>query len=310
MRAVSLGADWVTRAAWGLSAAVHAGAVAAALGWGEPATTPVPQVIAVSVVALSPAAGPGGEVLAEDTAAGAPPGERSSAEAPDLPSTPETLARPEAAAPPPFVAEARRDPPAPPPAMATAQPEDAAPAGPDPTAAAPAREDAAPPTAVLLPVPLQKPSPPVDMSAAPPSAPAPASAAARPADVAPAAGSPPQTALPARPAAPESARSGSGAGSSGAVERAGPSIAGISNPAPSYPMTSRMRGEEGTVVLEIAVSATGTVTSVRVVESSGHPRLDRAAAEAVRHWRFAPARIGDRPIDAVIRHPVIFRLDR
>jgi protein TonB len=50
-----------------------------------------------------------------------------------------------------------------------------------------------------------------------------------------------------------------------------------------------MNGEHGTVVLMIHVSPAGSTAGVDVVRSSGYVLLDRAAQEAVMHWRFLPA---------------------
>jgi protein TonB len=57
---------------------------------------------------------------------------------------------------------------------------------------------------------------------------------------------------------------------------------------PSYPIESRRRHEQGTVVLLVALQANGRVQDVSVYKSSGSPRLDQAAREAVRRWRWAP----------------------
>ena len=59
---------------------------------------------------------------------------------------------------------------------------------------------------------------------------------------------------------------------------------------PPYPPTSRRLQEQGVVTLELQVLADGSVGGVRIQASSGHPRLDRAAAqEASQRWRFLPA---------------------
>lgn len=83
----------------------------------------------------------------------------------------------------------------------------------------------------------------------------------------------------------------------------------LHNPAPAYPNGSRRRGEQGRVVLRVQVHADGSAGAVDVAESSGHERLDAAARETVRGWRFAPARRGDSPVDSWLRVPVVFRLD-
>jgi TonB family protein len=63
----------------------------------------------------------------------------------------------------------------------------------------------------------------------------------------------------------------------------------LDNPKPAYPMLARRRGLEGTVRLEVRVSAEGIPTAVKVRESAGHEALDEAAMTAVWHWRFVPA---------------------
>jgi protein TonB len=73
---------------------------------------------------------------------------------------------------------------------------------------------------------------------------------------------------------------------------------------------SQRLGEEGRVMLRVYVAPDGTASEVQVRESSGWPRLDRAAHEAVERWKFAPAREGDRAIGAWVVVPVNFSLIR
>jgi len=83
----------------------------------------------------------------------------------------------------------------------------------------------------------------------------------------------------------------------------------LSNPAPSYPRISRRRGEEGRVVLRVRVLGDGSAGAIEVAERSGHPRLDDAARDAVRSWRFVPARRGDTTVDSWLHVPIVFRLE-
>ncbi|NMF97305.1 energy transducer TonB [Aromatoleum toluolicum] len=83
----------------------------------------------------------------------------------------------------------------------------------------------------------------------------------------------------------------------------------LDNPAPQYPKLSRRRGEQGKVTLRVRVRADGRAEAVEIAHSSGHPRLDDAALETVRSWRFVPARQGDTPIDSSLLVPIAFRLD-
>ncbi len=84
----------------------------------------------------------------------------------------------------------------------------------------------------------------------------------------------------------------------------------LDNPAPSYPPLSRRAGEQGRVLLRVHVTADGLADDVQVRESSGFARLDTAAQETVRRWRFVPARQGDRQVAAWVIVPINFALAR
>ena len=84
----------------------------------------------------------------------------------------------------------------------------------------------------------------------------------------------------------------------------------LNNPPPPYPPMSRRLGEEGRVIVRVALDALGKVVEVGLERSSGHRRLDRAAVDAVRAWRFEPARSGGRAVAASVLVPVDFRLEQ
>lgn len=64
---------------------------------------------------------------------------------------------------------------------------------------------------------------------------------------------------------------------------------------PRYPETARRQGIAGEVVLRVVVEDDGAVGDVDVV--AGAPAgLTEAAAEAVRAWRYEPARVDGRPV--------------
>jgi len=83
----------------------------------------------------------------------------------------------------------------------------------------------------------------------------------------------------------------------------------LHNPPPVYPPASRRLGEQGRVVLRVLVSADGQPEQVEVRTSSGSVRLDTAALDAVRRWKFVPAKQGDRPVAARVLVPISFRLE-
>lgn len=82
----------------------------------------------------------------------------------------------------------------------------------------------------------------------------------------------------------------------------------LDNPAPAYPPLSRRVGEHGRVLLRVQVDAGGLPSHVEIGSSSGSPRLDQAALEAVRRWKFVPATRGDKAVSAQVLVPVQFSL--
>jgi TonB family protein len=75
-----------------------------------------------------------------------------------------------------------------------------------------------------------------------------------------------------------------------------------------YPESEKAAGTQASVVLQIAISATGTVSDARVIESAG-PAFDQAALEAVRGFVFEPAEIDDKPAPIRInyRYQFVFK---
>ncbi|MBB5019223.1 protein TonB [Chitinivorax tropicus] len=86
------------------------------------------------------------------------------------------------------------------------------------------------------------------------------------------------------------------------------SAAYLSNPKPAYPPLSLELQEQGTVMVRAQVSEKGLPISVEVSSSSGFPRLDKAALEAVRRWKFVPAKRGEEPIVGSVLIPLKFNL--
>lgn len=55
----------------------------------------------------------------------------------------------------------------------------------------------------------------------------------------------------------------------------------------SFPMRSQLRGQQGTVFIDVTIGEQGEPAGVRVIESSGYRLLDRAAARsALERWTF------------------------
>lgn len=84
----------------------------------------------------------------------------------------------------------------------------------------------------------------------------------------------------------------------------------LDNPAPDYPHLSRRLKESGTVLLRVLVSAEGRPGQIELNQSSGYVRLDQAAIEAVRQWRFVAAKQGEQAVSAWVIVPINFQLDQ
>ena len=80
-----------------------------------------------------------------------------------------------------------------------------------------------------------------------------------------------------------------------------------SGPAPSYPSSAKESGIEADVPLDIVVDESGRVTDVRATKHLGYG-LDESAAQAIRGYRFTPAKRGGRAVKVRMRWTVVFRL--
>jgi len=118
----------------------------------------------------------------------------------------------------------------------------------------------------------------------------------------------PPVALPAP--VDDSRGAGTGGGTGGGPYRPG---SGIEPPgllrevAPDYTQQARRAGLEGEVLLEMVVTADGTVTDVRVIRRLG-AGLDERAVAAVRQWQFSPALRHGTRVAVLVEVAVEFRL--
>lgn len=83
----------------------------------------------------------------------------------------------------------------------------------------------------------------------------------------------------------------------------------LSNPPPPYPLAARRRGIEGTVLIRAEISAEGGCLRAELKKSSGAELLDQAALEAVKKWRFVPAKRGSQAVVAWVEVPITFKLE-
>lgn len=78
---------------------------------------------------------------------------------------------------------------------------------------------------------------------------------------------------------------------------------------PSYPLASRRAREQGTVVISVRLGPDGRVDDASIAHSSGYDRLDQAALEAVRRWRWSPTVRDGAQVEVVglVRIPFVLR---
>ena len=169
-----------------------------------------------------------------------------------------------------------------------------------------------------LPLPVTDTEVEVSLVAAAPQVPAPPAAEIAPPPVVEPTPEPVPKPLPAEPRVAKPApapRGGPASGTGAPGVSAGPDLANTkpryrSNPRPDYPAEARRLRQQGRVLIEVEVSATGQPASVSLKRSSGVASLDAAALAAVRRWTFEPARTAGVPVTARVEVPVQFDLTR
>ena len=80
------------------------------------------------------------------------------------------------------------------------------------------------------------------------------------------------------------------------------------NTPPAYPAIAKLRGYEGVVLVNAEILPDGRVGSTEVSKSSGYAILDKSAMEAVKLWKFEPAKKAGKPFAIRVKLPIKFVL--
>lgn len=80
------------------------------------------------------------------------------------------------------------------------------------------------------------------------------------------------------------------------------------NPRPHYPSYARQRHWEGLVLLKVFVTPDGHSGDIAIQKSSGHEELDESALDAVKQWKFVPAKHGETALASWVTVPIEFKL--
>jgi periplasmic protein TonB len=83
----------------------------------------------------------------------------------------------------------------------------------------------------------------------------------------------------------------------------------LNNPKPEYPPQALRQHWQGSVLLRVYVGEDGHTLQVLLQHSSGHELLDESALDAVKNWRFVPAKRGDAAEASWVSVPIVFKLE-
>lgn len=109
----------------------------------------------------------------------------------------------------------------------------------------------------------------------------------------------PEVATPAPPAPPAPPR----------IDLPSSSAEYLNNPPPPYPPLSKRLGEQGRVVIRARIETDGTASQAEIRTSSGYERLDQAALQTVKRWRYVPGKRGGVPEAMWFNIPIHFVLE-
>jgi len=79
--------------------------------------------------------------------------------------------------------------------------------------------------------------------------------------------------------------------------------------AAEYPKRARARGITGYVVFNLLISDSGNIERLQILESSPSGVFEEVATEAIRQWRFEPARYQGNAVKVWARQRMTFKLD-
>ncbi|MCX6707453.1 MAG: energy transducer TonB [Candidatus Woesearchaeota archaeon] len=80
------------------------------------------------------------------------------------------------------------------------------------------------------------------------------------------------------------------------------------NTPPIYPAIAKLRGYEGVVLVNAEILPDGRVGNTAISKSSGYTILDKSAMEAVKLWKFEPAKKAGKPFAIRVKLPIKFVL--
>ncbi|MBL9205542.1 MAG: energy transducer TonB [Opitutaceae bacterium] len=81
----------------------------------------------------------------------------------------------------------------------------------------------------------------------------------------------------------------------------------VKTPPPKYPEAMRRDGVSGVVAVTVVIDEKGSVTEATVSKST-HPDFERPSLDAMRSWKFKPAKVGGEPVKVRVTVPMRFNV--
>lgn len=78
---------------------------------------------------------------------------------------------------------------------------------------------------------------------------------------------------------------------------------------PQYPESSRIEGEQGSVTIGFLIGVDGRIKDNKIINSSGHRRLDLAARDALELCKFQPGTENGQPVESWAKIKYVWRLN-
>ncbi len=82
----------------------------------------------------------------------------------------------------------------------------------------------------------------------------------------------------------------------------------IKNPPPVYPRRARRLSYTGKVTLKVEVKDDGSCGHIEIIRTSGYSMLDKAATNAVKEWKFVPAKKWGKAVSSFTEIVINFQL--
>lgn len=82
----------------------------------------------------------------------------------------------------------------------------------------------------------------------------------------------------------------------------------VKTPPPRYPDSLKREGVSGVVAVVIVIDEKGGIMDCKIAKSS-HPDFERPALEAVKNWKFKPAKKDGNPVKVRVTVPLRFNVE-